>query len=185
MATYETNLITNRNRHRGMYSGRTYDITGRLALPTGTVIAVGDVFLFAPIGENQIVAKVKGRTVGDSGVLEVSLGYHQILDTFGDPIVVERNGPRVDIGPFGFPSKFPSPATDADFFLGSWVTANPMEELTETTVKLPGPVYFSATVTVGLTLTEDIELYVGAVFDGEDSVHQVTDPNSDNTYLLG
>lgn len=186
MATYESNLIAQRNRHRGLYSGQEYDVTARLAFPTGTVFTAGDILHAVPIGENQVVTKVKAYAVGATGALAVSLGYFQMLDKNGDPVVVERNGPRVDTDAFGDPAKFTSPASSGAAYAAAAVLSTARQVVVTPTTKLAGPVYFGAIVTTGATLAADVEIFLGATIDGEESTHSVIGPTDwENDYLLG
>lgn len=185
MATYDSNLIGLRNRHRGLYSGQEYDVAARMPFPTGTVFTAGDILHAVPIGENQVVTKVKAYAVGATGALAVSLGYFQILDAAGNPVVVERNGPFVTDGPFGTPSKFTSPATDDDAFAPAAVLSTARQVVVTPTAKLAGPVYMGAIVTTGATLAADVEIFLGATIDGEDSIHYINGPKDwQNDYLL-
>lgn len=186
MATIASNLIGNRNRHRGLYSGQEYDVAARFPFPTGTVFTAGDILHAAPVGENQVVTKVKAYAVGATGALAVSLGYFQMLDKNGQPVVVERNGPQVTTGAFGLPAKFTSPATDNDAYAPAAVLSTARQVIVTPTTKLAGPVYFGAIVTTGATLAADVEIFLGATIDGEDSVHHVEGPlDWQNDYLLG
>lgn len=187
MATFTSNLIRLRNRHRGLYSGQEYDVAARMPFPTGTVFTAGDILHAVPIGENQVVTKVKAYAVGATGALAVSLGYFQILDSAGNPVAVERNGPRVDQdGPFGEPSRFVSPVSDGDAYAAAAVLSTARQVVVTPTTKLAGPVYMGALVTTGATLAADVEIFLGATIDGEDSHHYIDGPlDWQNQYLLG
>lgn len=186
MATFTSNLIRLRNRHRGLYSGQEYDVAARMPFPTGTVFAAGDILHAVPIGENQVVTKVKAYAVGATGALAVSLGYFQILDASGQPVVVERNGPRVTDNAFGNPSQFTSPASDGDAYAPAAVLSTARQVVVTPTSKLAGPVYFGALVTTGATLAADVEIFLGATIDGEDSISYIDGPlDWQNQYLLG
>jgi hypothetical protein len=184
MAIYRSKLITNAANHRGIYEGQEYDVVGRIALKTGTVLTTADDFYAIPLGENQVVTKVKAYAVGATGLLQVSLGYFQIIDpTTGLPLVVERNGPS---GYAPATTRFTSPATsDAAYAAGAVLTTARQVIVTPTT-KLAGPVYFGAAVTTGATLAADVEIFLGVTIDGETSTEQVVDPfPTSNDYLLG
>lgn len=181
MATFESNLMDKVTRHRGIYEGQEYDVVGRIFLPAGTVLAVGDKLLAMPIGENQVVTKVKAYAVGATGALAVSLGYDQMLDADGQPVKVERRGP---LGPTG--GTFTSPATNATAYAAGAVLSTARQVVVPTASKLAGPVNMSGTVTAGATLAADVEIFIGATIDGESSTTQVTNPyGHSNDYLLG
>lgn len=186
MATHDSNLIAQRNRHRGLYAGQEYDVAARFEFATGTVFTAGDILHAVPVGENQVVTKVKAYAVGDTGALAVSLGYFQILDKNGDPVVVERNGPFVTTGAFGQNAKFTSPASDGDAYAPAAVLSTARQVVVTPTTKLAGPVYMGAIVTTGATLAADVEIFIGCALDGETSTHEVIGPTDwDNGYLLG
>ena len=186
MATIDSNLIAQRNRHRGLYSGQEYDVAARFAFKNGQVFTAGDILHAVPVGENQVVTKVKAYAVGATGALAVSLGYFQILDKNGQPVVVERNGPQVTTGAFGQNAKFTSPASDGDAFAPAAVLSTARQVVVTPTAKLAGSVYMGAIVTTGATLANDAEIFIGCTIDGEESIHQVIGPRDwENDYLLG
>ena len=182
MATFESNLIKKLNRHRGIYSGRPYEIAGRIILPAGTVLASTDVLLFAPIGENQRVKKVgayinKGALPTATG----SIGYHQMLKN-GQPVVVNRMGDFGDAD-----TKFTSPATDTDAYASAAVFSTAREVVVPDGLALAGPVNLSMTVGTGGTVGVDgVEIVCYAVFDGETSPVETGGDvwNADQGYLL-
>lgn len=166
MAVYESNLVKKLNRHRGIHSGKEYDITGRIILEEGTVLESGDVLLMAPIGENQRINSVHAFIIGSLPTAAVSIGYAQIVDDNGDPVVVER------IGPFGGDDMtFESPEDDLDAYASAAVLSTGREVLQTGGDKLPGPVYLAAEVTTGGTVgAGGVEIHIGAKFDGETSL---------------
>lgn len=180
MAELKSNLFTKRARHRAIYEGQEYDVVGRIFLPSGTVLTVGDKLLAVPLGENQVVTKVKAYAVGATGAAAVSLGYFQQLDRDGNPAVVERHGPLEASG------KYTSPADDGDAFAAAAVLSTARQVVVTPTTKLAGPVIMGALVTTGATLTEDVELFIGATVDGEQAPETLVDPygDGDNSYLL-
>ena len=168
MATLNSNLVTKRMRHRGIYSGKPYRADGVIRLEEGTVLAAGDVLLFVPVGEQQNVEKVFVTALGGVGALAGSIGYHQILDAEGQPAKVTRV-PSVD------EETYTSPATDADAFSAATALTGHKEIVVATTNKLPGPVVVSVTITTGATIPAGgAELLVGAQFLGETSLREVT-----------
>ena len=182
MAIYKSKLISNATNHRGIYEGQEYDVTARIDLKSGTVLTAADSFLALPIGENQVVSKVKAYAVGATGALAVSLGYFQILGADGQPLKVKRNGPSV-YAPAG--ATFTSPATSNAAFAPAAVLTTARQVIVTPTTRLPGPVYLGAQVTTGATLAADVSIFLGAYFDGEVSMDQVIDPfPTDNMYLL-
>lgn len=180
MATLDSNLVALRHRHRGIYEGQEYDVAGQFKLTAGTVLAAGDILRAVPVGENQVISKVKAYAVGATGALAVSLGYFQILGPDGQPARVERRGPRGESE-----YTFVSPADDGDAFAPAAVLSTARQVIVTPATKLPGPVYMGALVTTGATLAGDVEVYIGATFDGEHGPRQFLDPYIDNTYLLG
>ena len=181
MAELKSNLYAKRARHRAIYEGQEYDVVGRIFLPAGTVLTIGDKLLALPLGENQVVTKVKAYAVGATGAAAVSLGYFQALDRNGDPAVVERRGPLSDEG------KFTSPADNATAFAPAAVLSTARQVVVTPTSKLAGPVIMGAAVTTGATLAGDVEIFIGATIDGEQNPDTLVEPfgDDDNTYLLG
>lgn len=186
MATYESNLVKKLNRHRGIYSGRPYNVEGRIILAEGTVLTTDDIFHMVPIGENQRVNKVKAYIIGDAGATAVSIGYAQMLDANGDPVVVER------LGVFGDEdTKFESPVSDLDAYAPAAVLSTAREVIVTgaaNNAKLPGPVYLACAVTTGGTVgTGGVEIHIGAEFDGETSLRDTLGDTyaANQGYLLG
>lgn len=182
MAIFESNLMKKEHRHRGIYSGKEYTIEGIIKIPSGTALTTADVLKFAPIGENQVVTQVWAYALGTPGSLAVSIGYAQMLDENGDPVVVYRNGPN-RFAPAD--SEFTSPVSDLDAFAPAAVLST-ARRVTDTAVeKLAGPVDLACAVTTGQTLADDVEIHVGCVIVGEVSENEVTGgypPRTD--YLL-
>lgn len=162
MATFSSPLLVKRTKHRGIYSGQEYTIEGIVKIPSGTVLASGDLLKFAPLGENQIVKEVWAYTIGAAGATQVSIGYTQRLDANGDPEVTERNGPLAPAD-----TKFTSPVSDTDAFAPAAVLTTARRVVDTAVTVLAGPVDLAAEVTTGATLAADIEVHVGAVFVGE------------------
>ena len=182
MAEYRSNLVAKRMPHRGIYSGKPYEVAGRIFLPAGTVLAIGDVLKFVPIGENQRVKEVTTLAVGNIGAAAGSIGFHQILDSAGNPVKVERHGPSKYVPAA---DTFTSPATNATAFAAAGALAGyKRTQVTGSVAKLAGPVHLSVTITTGATLAADTELFVGAMFDGETSAIEIVDPYINNDYLL-
>ena len=182
MAEYRSNLVAKRMPHRGIYSGKPYEVAGRIFLPAGTVLAIGDVLKFVPIGENQRVKEVTTLAVGNIGAAAGSIGFHQILDSAGNPVKVERHGPSKYVPA---DDTFTSPATKATAFAAAGALAGyKRTQVTGSVAKLAGPVHLSVTITTGATLAADTELFVGAMFDGETSTVEIVDPYINNDYLL-
>lgn len=183
MATFSSNLLRKEHRHRGIYGGKEYNVEGIVRIPSGTVLTTSDVFLFAPVGENQVVTQVWAYTIGSTGATQISIGYAQMLDENGDPVVVRRNGPSI-YAPSD--SIFTSPTSDLDAFAPAAVITT-ARRVTDTAVeKLAGPVNLAAAVTTGATLANDVEIHVGCVIVGEvdDNVFPVGYPAGDLSYLL-
>lgn len=181
MADRKSNLTNKNARHRAFYEGQEYDVVGRIFLPTGTVLTAGDRLLAVPLGENQVVTKVKAYAVGATGALAASLGYFQQLDAEGNPAVVYRRGPLSDEG------KFTSPATAGAAFAPAGAFTTARQVVVTPTAKLAGPVIMGALVTTGATLAADVELFIGVTIDGEQNSDTLVDAygGTDNSYLLG
>lgn len=184
MAIYNSQLIEKRHRHRGIYDGKEYTVSGVIYLPSGTVLTTDDVFKIAPVGENQVVTQTWAYAVGATGALAVSLGYFQQLDANGDPVVIYRRGPSAYV-PSG--NNFTSPTSDPDAFAPAAVLSTARKVVDTAVEKLAGPVDFGAAVTTGATLAADVELHFGAVIIGEHNPNQVTGgyPGRNPDYLLG
>ena len=180
MALIKSNLVSKLTRHRGIYEGQDYDVAGRIFLADGTVLSTSDDLLFVPVGENQVIHKISLLVLGDTSTIAGSIGTFQIVDSAGNPVVVERNGPNGEAG-----SKFTSPATSA----ASLRAAGQLDGYTETVIatpaKLAGPVNVGIRITTGGTIAADTEMFLAVYFKGETSTSQVTDPfGYDNDYLL-
>lgn len=168
MTIYNSNLVTRRNRHRGLYEGKDYSVAGRIFLPTGTVLVAADDLLFVPVGENLAIKKIALLTIGATGAAAGSVGTFQILDKAGNPVVVERVGPAGDAS-----TKFTSPATSA----ASLKAAGDLDGYSETIIpaptKLAGPTNVGIRITTGATLAEDVEMFLTVYFAGETSTQEV------------
>lgn len=180
--TYQSNLSRKKMRHRGLYSGKPYEVSARVFLPSGTVLATDDILLGVPVGENQRIKEVSIMVVGDADNATVDVGYHQILDANGDPVVVQR------MGPFGADDlMFESPTSDPD----AYDEDVPLVGYTRGVVagdqpKLAGPVIIGAKVVTGDTMDTDVEVFIGVMFDGETSTAETLggEGDLDNSYLL-
>lgn len=181
MTAIKSNLVAKRTRHRGIYEGQDYDVAGRVFLPAGTVLTTADDLLMIPVGENQAIHKISLLVLGDTSTIAGEIGYFQILDSNGDPVIVERNGPFGEAD-----SKFTSPATSS----AAYRAAGQLDGYTETIIsapaKLAGPVNVGIAITTGGTVAADTEIFLTAYFKGETSTVSVTEPFGDdnNDYLL-
>ncbi|UFK09596.1 hypothetical protein [Xanthomonas phage DES1] len=175
MATFESSLIGKKTKHRGLYSGKEYDVEGVIKLTNGQVLAANDILLAAPLGENQVVTKVRAYALGATGPVAVSLGYFQILEN-GQPLVIERYGPLEE----GDEGRFTSPASDGDAFAAAAVLSTARQVIVAAPAKLAGPVHFGALVTTGGTLAADVEIHLSATVVGElsDTVVNALYPNA-------
>lgn len=179
MATYNSNLVAKKMRHRGIYSGKDYDVAGRIFLASGTVLTAGDDLLFVPVGENQSIQKVTLTVLGDTSTIAGEIGRFQILDSNGDPVVVER------LGPFGDDdTRFTSPATDSDLYRAAGQLDGYTETIIAAAAKLAGPVNVGIRITTGGTIAADTELFLAVYFKGETSMLDTVGGGSDNEYLL-
>lgn len=181
MTTYNSNLIAKRMRHRGIYSGKDYDVAGRIFLADGTVLTAGDDLLFVPVGENQAIHRVSLLVLGDTAAIAGEIGRFQIVDGNGDPVVVERMGPYGDAD-----TRFESPATDSDAFHAAAQLDGYVEYVIATPVKEAGPINVGLRITTGGTIGADTELFLGVTFKGETSMLDVMGGGNDgeNAYLL-
>ena len=181
MATYNSRLMAQGTKHRGIYSGQEYTIEGVVKIPSGTVLTTSDVFKIAPIGENQVVTKVWAYAVGSTGLLEVSIGYNERLGADGNAEVVYRYGPLA-----GNEGKYTSPTSVPDAFAAAAVLTTARQVVDTAVEKLAGPVDLVAAVTTGATLAADVEIHVGATIIGELAANEPVDPyfGYDNDYLI-
>lgn len=180
MATYESNLVKKKNRHRGIYSGKPYEVAGRLFLANGTALTTDDDLLFVPVGENQVIKRITLLVVGDTSTIAGSIGRFQILDGAGDPVVVKRRGEFGDAE-----DSFTSPATSDALYRAAGQLDGYTETIIATPEKLAGPVNIGIAITTGGTIAADTEIFLGVQFDGETSELEVVgDSNPDNDYLL-
>lgn len=165
---YKSNLVFKKGRMRGLYAGKDTQMSGRIFLPSGTVLTTSDDLLFLPVGENLAIKEVTLLVIGDTSTIAGSIGTFQILDDAGVPVVVERKGP-----PGAANTKFTSPATSA----ASLRAAGQLDGFTETVLatpaKLAGPTNVGIRITTGGTIAADTELWVGVKFQGEDGTRQV------------
>lgn len=181
MATYNSNLVAKKTRHRGIYSGKDYDVAGRIKLAEDTVLEVGDDLLFVPVGENQVIQKVTLLVLGDTSTIAGEIGRFQIVDENGDPVVVER------MGPFGAAeTQFESPATDSDLYRAAGQLDGYTETIIAASAKLAGPVNVGIRITTGGTIGADTELFLAVYFKGETSENDVVGGGNDNenAYLI-
>lgn len=184
MTVYNSNLVKKGMLHRGLYSGKPYEVMGLIKLPAGTVLTTADEFRGVPVGENQRIKEVTLMVIGDTDVAAGSVGYFQKLGRDGNPLVVER------IGPFGdSTTKFTSPATSAAaYHAAEQLDGYIRTQITGSVAKLAGPVDIGVAITTGATVGANTEFYIGVVFDGETSLNEVTGSaapsGTDNDYLL-
>lgn len=183
MAIFTSNLVKKLHRHRGIYSGKDYDVAGRIFLASGTALAAGDDLLFIPVGENQAIEKVTLLVLGDTSTIAGSIGYFQMLDSQGNPVVVRRHGPSAYV-PSEF--NFTSPATDADAFRAAGQLDGYTETIVPAPTKLAGPVNVGIRITTAGTIAADTELFLAAYFNGETSTKEVVGgyPAGPLDYLL-
>lgn len=182
MAIYTSNLIKKKHRHRGIYGGKDYSIEGVIRIPSGTELTTSDVLKFVPIGENQIVREVWAYATGTTGSLAVSIGYAQMLDSAGNPVKVQRQGPS---GYVPADETFTSPSSNLTAYASGAVLST-ARQVAVPAIKLAGPVDLAAGVTAGQTLATDVEIHVGALIVGEVSDEELVGgypPRTD--YLLG
>ena len=179
MATYESNLVKKKTRHRGIYSGKPYEIAGRIELASGTALTTDDDLLFVPVGENQVIKRVTLLVVGDTSTIAGSIGRFQMVDGNGDPVVVRRRGPNSEAEDI-----FTSPATDEDLYRAAGQLDGYTETIIATPEKLTGPVNVGIAITTGGTVAADTEMFLGVQFDGETSTVEVGGTAGDNDYLL-
>lgn len=183
MATLTSNLVKKKHRHRGIYSGKPYEVAGRIFLAEGTVLTAADILLGVPVGENQRVKEVTVLVIGDTAAAAGSVGYFQMLDAAGDPVVVQRRGPDAQA-----PAEdtYTSPASDPDAYrAAAQLDGYSRTEVTGTTVtKLPGPVNIGIEITTGGTVGADTEIFIGVMFDGETSTVETGGEPQDQSYLL-
>lgn len=179
---YKSNLVKKLHRHRGIYSGKPYEVAGRVFLPAGTALTTADVLLGVPVGENQIVKEVYITVVGDTSTIAGSIGYFQMLDAAGNPVKVQRRGPNPNAPE---DDTFISPASDPDAYKAAGQLDGYARTQVATAEKLAGPVNVGIAITTGGTIAEDTELFIGVQFDGETSTVEVGGAYpQDNDYLL-
>jgi len=179
MAIYESNLVKKLNRHRGIYSGKPYEVEGRIFLAEDTVLTTADDLLFVPVGENQSIIRVTLKVVGDTSTIAGSIGRFQMVDGNGDPVSVERLGPYSDDG------VYTSPATSAALYRAAGQLDGYTETIIAAVEKLAGPVNVGIRITTGGTIAADTEMFLGVQFAGETSIlDTLGSDNSDNDYLL-
>lgn len=180
MATvYNSNLVAKKMRHRGIYSGKDYDVAGRIFLASGTVLGVADDLLFVPVGENQSIEKVTLTVLGDTSTIAGEIGRFQILDSAGNAVVVQR------IGPFGAAEyNFTSPANSTALYRAAGQLDGYTETIIAAAAKLAGPVNVGIRITTGGTIAADTELFLAVYFKGETSMLETVGGGSANEYLI-
>ena len=181
MANYNSNLVAKKTRHRGIYSGQDYDAAGRVFLASGTALTTADDLLMVPVGENQVIHKISLLVLGDTSTIAGSIGTFQILDSAGNPVVVERIGPNGEAD-----TKYTSPATSAAALRAAGQLDGYTETVLATPAKLAGPTNVGIRITTGGTVAADTEVFLTVYFKGETStvVSTATGGNGDNSYLL-
>ena len=183
MATYNSNLVIKKGRLRGRYSGKPDTFNGRILVKNATVLAINDILLFIPVGENQLITDVDTLVVGNCGTAAGSYGYFQILDSAGVAVVVQRNGPR---GPSS--TLYPSPVSSPTAYHAAAALAGYNKYAVAAPTKLTGPVYIGVQITTAGTMTGDVEFFGGASLLGEVSTSILTGnaaPSGNvNDYLL-
>jgi hypothetical protein len=178
---YNSNLVAKKMRHRGIYSGKDYDVAGRIFLPAGTVLGVGDDLLFVPVGENQNIHKIALLVNGDTSTAAGEIGRFQILDAAGDPVVVKRHGPFSEDE-----DVYESPTTDSDLYRAAGQLDGYTETILSSVAMLAGPVNVGIRITTGATVGADTEMFLAVHIKGETSDLDIVggEGDGDNSYLL-
>lgn len=178
---YNSNLVSKLSRNRGFYAGKDDNVAGRIFLANGTALTTSDDLLFVPVGENQVIHKISLLVLGDTSTIAGSIGTFQILDSNGNVVTVQRNGPNGDAS-----SKFASPATSAAALKAAGQLDGYTETVLATPAKLAGPTNVGIRITTGGTIAADTEMFLTVYFKGESSTNDVvgTGGNVDNSYLL-
>ncbi len=180
---YQSNLAKKKTRQRALYEGKPNEVAGRILLPSGTVLGVGDTLLSVPMGENQAPKKITLLVIGDTSTAAGEIGYLQILGRDGNAAVVQRNGPAGESA-----SIFTSPTSDPDAYRAAGQLDGYTETILATPAKLAGPAMLAITITTGATVGADTEVWLSVVYDGEMSSLEaafVEDQDQDQDYLLG
>lgn len=181
MANFNSDLVNKRVRHRGLYGGMNYRPAGTIFLPSGTALTTNDDLLFVPVGENMSIERVELLVIGDTSTIAGSIGYFQMLDANGNPVVVQTRGPEA-----GSAYDYTSPASDDDAFRAAGQLDGYTETVLATPLKLAGPVNVGISITTAGTIAADTEMRLTVVMDGRVSPDSVSGGYSaDNDYLLG
>lgn len=181
MATRNSNLVEKKTRHRAMEAGKPHTVTGHMFFEAGDVLATNDVLRMVPIGENQAILSVSVLAIGDTSTMAGSVGRFQILDSAGDPVIVERRGPSGEAA-----TKYTSPATDGDLYAASAQLDGYAISNQATPAKLAGPADVGILITTGATFGADTDLFVSVTIQGEIPTEgeQVDGGNGDHGYLI-
>lgn len=160
---YQSSLVKKLSRNRGLYAGKTNDVAGRIFIPNGTVLAVGDILLGVPVGENLRLKETHIMVVGNLNGAAGSTGAFQILGRDGNPAVVYREGP------IGAPpaQTFTSPASAPALYHAAQSLTGYISNFVITPARLAGPVNVGVIITTGATVSADTEVFIGCQFDGE------------------
>lgn len=169
MATFKSNLIKKKHIHRSIYDGKEYTATGILRFPAAGTLALNDVLLAVPVGENQLIKRVEVSSFGVT-TAEASIGYVQKLGRDGNPLVVRRKGPSA-YAPND--ETFVSPATSASALGAAAVLSTPREVFPAAS-KLAGPVDVALTITTAGTVAAGAEVHVTVFIEGEHSNSELT-----------
>lgn len=182
MATYTSDLISKRTKHRSYYTGKQYEVEASIELPEGTVLNAEDILKFLPIGENQVVLQTWAYVVGSLPTATASIGYTQRLGADGEPEVTERIGPRGDDS-----TRFESPEDDTDAFAAAAVLSTARKPVDTAVGKLAGPVDLAIEIGTGGTVgAGGAEIHVGAVIIGEKAPQgEITSYTGGGNYLIG
>lgn len=117
MATFVSNLYPFATPFRGATEDREFEVTGSILIKAGTKLTNGDILKFARLGNGvrvfQVLVSADGDLDDGTATLAGSLGFGQVLDKAGQPVVVDdKTG-----------VKYTSPSTNSTALLAANVAA--------------------------------------------------------------
>lgn len=168
MATFLSDLIPKRLRHRGVYDGKIQSVTGSYRLNPGVTLTTADVIQMIELGENvrpvRLVVAVKEVSGTPTVTGTVSVGVAPSL-------VANLVRPTGETFP---PLTAAATLYSASINLGTTATTHVNPAVAPTTNTDWGPFYVTVTPTANLSVADgSVDIFVTAEFEGE---HQEVAP---------
>lgn len=108
MATYNSDLMTNKVPFSGAYDGDEFQVTGNIVVKSGVKLGAADVLKFARFGKHVAIRKitlsVNGELDDGTVALDGTLGWLQALDSAGNALVHDDKTGTVYTSPASDPN---------------------------------------------------------------------------------